>query len=241
MNSIYARECTRAEMQEIIASGADAILPIGATEQHGLHLPIGTDVYLAEYFARKLAEKLNAIIFPSVSFGYSWVWKNLPGTLSLSQTTFNHLIVELVESLIGQGFHRILLVNGHDSNCKALRYVTRDIKDKYPDIQVLVIFYPNMEELYAKYMESPTWYGMFHAEEWETSLMLSADESLVHMDRAVREYPIKPDLYGLDSSSLSTISKSGTYGDATLATKEKGDQIIEELVNYTVRLLNKNH
>lgn len=240
MTSIFAKESTRFEIKERIESGAYAILPVGACEQHGPHLPVGTDVFLAEYVSEKIAEKVNAVIFPSVNFGYSWVWKDLPGTLTLSQATFNRLIVELVESLIGQGFRKILIVNGHDSNSKALRYATRAIHDKYPDIQVLVIFYPNMNVLYPKYMESEKWYGMFHAEEWETSLMLSAHEELVHMDRAVREYPEKPDLYGLDASSLSEISKSGIYGDATVATKEKGDRIIEELTNYVVSILKRN-
>ena len=241
MTSIFAKECTRFEVEEKIHSNAYAILPVGACEQHGPHLPIGTDTYLAEYYSEKIASKINALIFPSVSFGYSWVWKELPGTLTLSQETFNHLLVELMVSLIGKKKKKILIVNGHDSNCKGLRYAARDIRDKYPEIQVLIIFYPNMNDLYAKYMESEKWHGMFHAEEWETSLMLSAKEELVHMEKAVCEYPQKPPLYGLDSSSLSTLSHSGIFGDATVATKEKGDNLIAELTDYLVDLLGKTN
>lgn len=236
----HVEELTRFEMKDRIAKDCYAILPVGATEQHGPHLPIGTDKFLAEFVSERLAEKIDAVIFPTFNFGYSWVWKDLPGTLTLSQETFKKVLNELIVSMIGQGFKRIIIVNGHDSNNKAIRYVQREIKDVYPEIQVLMMFYPGMNELYKKYMESSTWGGMFHADEWETSLMLAAKEELVDMDKAVCEYPEKPDLYGLDASSLSEISKSGIYGDATKATKEKGEAIIEELIDNIVDVLNRN-
>lgn len=240
MNKNHVEELTRFEMQERIAQDCYAILPVGATEQHGPHLPIGTDQFLAEFVSEKLAEKIDAVIFPTYNYGYSWVWKNMPGTLTLSQETFKKVLNELIVSMIGQGFKRIVIVNGHDSNNKAIRYVQREIADIYPDIQVLMMFYPGMNLLYQKYMESPKWNGMFHADEWETSLMLAAKEELVQMDKAVCEYPETPDLYGLDASSLSTISKSGVYGDATKASREKGEKIIEELISNVVDTLNKN-
>lgn len=239
MNRNHVNELTRFEMKDRIADGAFAILPVGACEQHGTHLPLGTDVFLAEYVSEKIAERVDAVIFPSYNFGYSWVWKDLPGTLTLSQETFKAVLFELIESMIGQGFTKILVVNGHDSNNKAIRYVLRDVYDRYPQITVLGIFYPGMNEIYKAVMESPTWGGMFHADEWETSLMLSAKENLVHMDRAVSEYPEKPLTYGLDASSLSSISKSGIYGDPTKATKEKGDRIIEMVTEKIVGILNE--
>lgn len=240
MKKVHVEELTRFEMKERIADDCYAILPVGATEQHGPHLPIGTDKFLAEFVSEKLAEKINAVIFPTFNFGYSWVWKDLPGTMTLSQETFKKVLYELIVSMIGQGFKKIIIVNGHDSNNKAIRYVQREIYDVYPNIQVLMMFYPGMSNLYAKYMESPTWGGMFHADEWETSLMLAAKQELVQMDKAVCEYPEKPILYGLDASSLSTISKSGVYGDATKASKEKGEAIIEELINNIVEILKTN-
>lgn len=241
MKSKYVEELTRFELKELINDNCYAILPVGATEQHGPHLPIGTDKYLAEYVSKKLSERIESVIFPTYNFGYSWVWKDLPGTLTLSQETFKKVLYELIVSMIGQGFKKIIIVNGHDSNNKAIRYVQREIYDQYPNIKVLMMFYPGMKELYSKYMESPTWDGMFHADEWETSLMLAAKEHLVEMDKAVCEYPEKPNLYGLDASSLSTISKSGVYGDATKATKDKGEKIIEGTIEYILNILKKEN
>lgn len=240
MKSKHVEELTRFELGKLIDEECYAILPVGATEQHGPHLPIGTDKYLAEFVAERLADRINAVIFPTFNFGYSWVWKDLPGTLTLSQETFKKVLNELIVSLIGQGFKKIIIVNGHDSNNKAIRYVQREIKDVYEDIQLLMLFYPGMNSLYQKYMETPTWSGMFHADEWETSLMLAAKENLVQMDKAICEYPIKPELYGLDASSLSTISQSGIYGDPTKATKQKGEAIINELINNIVGILERN-
>lgn len=234
---MLAREMTRFEVQERIEAGDWAILPVGACEQHGPHLPLGTDVYLAEYQAAEIADRVPAVVFPSVNFGYSWVWKGLSGTLTLSQRTFNLLMYELIESLIEQGFNKIMVTNGHDSNVKALRYVQRDIADAYPDVELLVVFYPTMNDVYQRHMESPMWHGMFHAEEFETSLMLAYRGDLVHMDRAVCEYPLKPVLYGLDASSLATISTSGVYGDATCASRQKGEAMAAEFADYVAEIV----
>ena len=89
MKSNHVEYLTRFELAELINEDCYAILPVGATEQHGPHLPIGTDKLLAEFVSEKLAERINSVIFPTYSFGYSWVWKDLPGTLTLSQETFN--------------------------------------------------------------------------------------------------------------------------------------------------------
>ena len=232
-----AFELTRFEMDEVIKRGAIAIVPIGSCEQHGPHLPLGTDTYLAEFLSEKLASKIDAVIFPSVNFGYSWVWTGMPGTITLSQKVFKELLMEIGDSLVTMGFKRILFVNGHDSNKMAIKYVLRDLKDKYGEDLFLNIFYPNMSKIYSQYMESDTWGGMFHADEFETSLMLAYNEKLVDMDKACKEYPTRPKYYGLDSSTLVDVSTSGVFGDATLATKEKGEKMMDAFVEYILSVL----
>lgn len=233
-----AKYLSRAQLTLMIREGAIAILPIGSLEQHGPHLPIGTDTLLAEHLSKAIAKKTKAIIFPSLYYGYSWVWKELEGTVTLSQETLKSIVTESVESIIRMGFKRILLVNGHDSNKMALKYIIRDLAEQYEE-QVLNIFYPEMSRIYAKYMESETWHGMFHADEFETSLMLAMDESLVKMDLAVKEYPDVPPFYGYDESSLAYVSKSGVFGDATKATKAKGEAMIREFVETILELLKR--
>ncbi|MFV0552844.1 MAG: creatininase family protein [Anaerorhabdus sp.] len=233
---MHARDLTSKELEEKIRDNYIAILPIGSCEQHGPHLPITTDIDLAEFMATEIARKNKAVIFPSLNFGYSWVWTGLSGTITLSQETFKKVVYELTESIVKMGFDKILLVNGHDSNKMALKYVIRDLSEHY-DAKFLNIFYPNMNEIYAKYMESEKWYGMFHAEEFETSLMMAYDESRVRKDNLVSEYPDKPKYYGIDESSLWDVSQSGVFGDATKASKEKGYLMMNDFIEEISQLL----
>ena len=171
--SNQVKDMTWREVQERLREFPVVIVPIGSTEQHGYHLPIGTDVYLAEALAEKTAEKTGALVYPSIHFGYSWSWRDRIGTVTIRQDI--------------------------------LREILND-----------------------KYMETPTWGGMFHACEFETSLMLAVKPETVHMERAVQEYPVRPTTYGMDNTSIGELSVSGTYGNPVPATEEKGEMMLEQ-------------
>lgn len=226
--------------KEVIRNHIDtngiAILPIGACEQHGYHLPLGTDSILAENLSKEISKITGAAIFPTIEFGYSWVWKDLPGTITYSQQLFHDVLIETVRSLIRMGYKKILIVNGHDSNKMAIKYAIREISE-LNDAKVLNIFYPGLMEFYTEVFESKTWFGMFHADEFETSLMLYFNDKLVNMGLAKKEYPDRPTLYGYNESSLSYISKSGVYGDATVATKEKGKRVLDLILTRIIDLI----
>jgi creatinine amidohydrolase len=216
---------TRDEVKAAIKEFPVAILPMGATEQHGHHLPLGVDIFLAEGISRKLSEQTGALLLPSLPFGYSWVWRDIPGTVSLQQHHVEAVIKDVAHSVERYGIKMLVLVNGHDANNASMKYATRELADEL-DIPVIYLFYPNFNKIMEEHCESPTWHGMIHACEFETSLMLAIKPELVDMNKAVREYPEKPRLYGKSSISLGDLSKSGVYGDATLATKEKGEAML---------------
>ena len=213
-----------------------AIVPIGSTEQHGYHLPLGTDVFLAEHLARLISDRTGALVFPTLNFGYSWVWRDRIGTVSLPQDHLQLVLKDIVKSVERYGVTKLVFLNGHEANGASMKYAIRDIQDGTP-VKVLGMFYPGLQAIYDKYMESPTWGGMFHACEFETSLMLSAREELVHMDLAQAEYPDRPPLYGMDNTSIGDLSVSGTYGDPTAAAKDKGDRMFEEFAAKAVDLI----
>jgi creatinine amidohydrolase len=216
---------TRDQVKAAIEEFPVAILPMGATEQHGHHLPLGVDIFLAEGISRKLSEQTGALLLPSLPFGYSWVWRDIPGTVSLQQHHVEAVIKDVAHSVERYGIKMLVLVNGHDANNASMKYATRELADEL-DIPVIYLFYPNFNKIMEEHCESPTWHGMIHACEFETSLMLALKPELVDMNKAVREYPEKPRLYGKSSISLGDLSKSGVYGDATLATKEKGETML---------------
>lgn len=215
---------TRDEIKTALENFPVVILPLGATEQHGHHLPLGVDIFLAEYFAKEISKNTGALVAPSLPFGYSWVWRDIPGTISLEQDHVEQIIKDVAHSVARYGTKMLVLVNGHDSNNSAMKYAVRELEDEI-DMPVIYLFYPNLNQMLEKNCESLLWNGMIHACEFETSLMLKVQESLVKMDKAVKEYPEVPSLYGKSTISLGVLSKSGVFGDATKATKVKGEKM----------------
>ncbi|MHB1407269.1 MAG: creatininase family protein [Desulfitobacteriaceae bacterium] len=219
----------RDEVRTAIQEFPVAILPLGSTEQHGHHLPLGVDLFLAEGLARRVCARTDALLLPTVPFGYSWVWRDIPGTVSLQEKHLEILIKDVAHSLERYGIKLLVLINGHDANTAAMKYAARDLADE-AKLAVVYLSYPDLEQVIGKFCNSPTWHGMIHACEFETSLMLALKPELVDMQKAGKEYPSKPDLYGKSAISLGNLSKSGVFGNPTLATKEKGEKILDHYV-----------
>lgn len=230
------QEMTWQEVEERIRKFPVAIVPVGSTEQHGYHLPMGTDIYLAETLADMAAKKTGALVYPSINFSYSWSWRDRVGTVALRQQILQETLKDVVRSVERYGIRVLVFLNGHEANGSTLKYAVREVQDE-TDVKVLGMFYPGLSEIYSEYMETPTWGGMFHACEFETSLMLAAKEELVHMERAKEEYPKRPKLYGMDNTSIGDLSVSGTYGDPTCATKEKGEKMFRRFADNIAQII----
>ena len=228
---------TRDEVAAAIEEFPVAILPLGATEQHGHHLPLGVDIFLAEGLSKKICEKTGAILLPSLPFGYSWVWRDIPGTVSLQQHHVEAVIKDIAHSLSRYGVKTLILVNGHDSNNSSMKYAARELQDEV-EMDIIYLFYPDIQHVMKQYCDSETWHGMIHACEFETSLMLALKPELVDMSKAVKEYPEQPPLYGRSTISLGSLSKSGVFGDATLASKEKGEKLLQIFLDKMIELVN---
>lgn len=230
MNTVKEfRYMTRDEVEDAVGQFPVAILPLGATEQHGHHLPLGVDIMLAEGLARLVAQETGALLLPAVPFGYSWVWRDIPGTVSLQQHHVEAVIKDVAHSVSRYGIQLLVLINGHEANTSSMKYATRELQDELA-MPVIYFFYPGLSELMAKHCDSETWHGMIHACEFETSLMLAMYPEHVQMEKAVAEYPERPSLYGKSSESLGDLSESGVYGDPTKATEEKGRLMLDAFV-----------
>ena len=215
-----------------------AILPLGATEQHGPHLPVNVDTLLAEALAQKVAQKLNALVLPAIPFGYSWVWKDIPGTLTLKQKLLEELIKDIARSIHHTGMQMLICISGHEANQSSLKYAVRDLADEIT-MPVYYFFYPHLQEAMHKFCVSPTWHGIVHACEFETSLMLAVRPDLVQMDQAVAEYPENADAYFYGSTPMGSLSQSGIFGDATHATAEKGELLMEFFTEHIVNIVHR--
>jgi creatinine amidohydrolase len=217
------------EVAELAGRGCVAVLPFGAFEQHGPHMPLSTDTIMAEELARRLASAAGALLLPPVHYGETSGNAGFPGTISLSFDTVRHLALDICASLRGSGVAGLVIVNGDFGNQAPLKLAAREAREQlgYP---VLMIDYPGLAEIATEVSESaPAGHGFYHADEVETSMVLAIEPEAVKMDRARAEYPQFPPAYGAVPIPLHEISKSGVFGDPRGATAEKGTRILDAI------------
>ncbi|HSI09726.1 MAG: creatininase family protein [Rariglobus sp.] len=211
------------------------ILPTGAIEQHGHHLPVGTDTLLGRLWLAHALPKLPAdapvYVAPALVYGKSNEHLGFAGTLTISARTLRRQLLAQAAHLKALGFRQLAVLNTHGGNSAILVATLREI-------QTTLGLRAGMLSGYYRPQLSPqeTAFG-FHAGEWETSLLLAGAPELVRMDRAVCEYPARIDAPGVLRPEASAavfawkttdISRSGVMGDATQATAEKGARWLDE-------------
>ncbi|MEM7117247.1 MAG: creatininase family protein [Chloroflexota bacterium] len=223
------------------------ILPIGAIEQHGAHLPVLTDTLIAggvvEAALARLTDEVAAWVLPPMSYGKSNEHLNFAGTISLSAATLTAVLHDIAQSIQRAGFRRLAFVNGHGGNTPLLQMVARDIRVA-TGLMVFVIQPGSYDNLPFELPPSEMKYGL-HAGETETSLILHLAPDTVQMDKAVREIPDFPEtdtpLFFFGSVSAAWLaddwSESGVYGDATRGTAEKGAQLLAAYAANLVKVL----
>lgn len=163
------------------------IVPVGALEAHGPHLPLGADQIQAEATADALAERTGALIAPTLAYGYCAGTRPFPGTVSLSLGTLSHLVQELLGELARTGFRRVLILSGHaaQGHMAALREGAEEAVRASPSLRVAVLSdYDFVYELRGKL--SPASDG--HGGLLETSRVLSMRPGSVGPDRPKVEY-----------------------------------------------------
>jgi creatinine amidohydrolase len=121
---------------EAAAAGAVAVLPVGATEQHGAHLPTGTDTLLAAHVAQTAAEQTGDVVLPPLAYGCSLGHTDhWPGTLSLHPTTMTAAVVELGRWVHASGFSKLVIVNGHATNGPPCQSAILQLRHELPDLR----------------------------------------------------------------------------------------------------------
>ena len=159
-----------------------AIIPVGAIEQHGPHLPLGTDTFGAFDLARSAAPRARGVVAPVLFAGVSAHHLGFPGTLSLSQETFVTVLLETAECLAHHGFRRIALVNGHGGNEVAMAYAAHLITKRTDAVAMLF----GITQLRKIYLSENIDKLDIHAGVGETSSVLASRPHLVKLERARR-------------------------------------------------------
>jgi creatinine amidohydrolase len=224
------------DIEAAIDNGLIAILPVGAMEQHGAHLPLDTDTVLATGIARRLAEAEGLFLLPALAYGDAWTAEGWAGTLSFSPDTLRSGMLDIGRGLQRMGVLGLVTLNGHFGNREPIALAARTLAEE--GFSVLHLDYPGLEAVAAEVAESkPAGPGFYHADEIETSMMLALAPDAVRMDLAAPEYPEFPPLFGSEPLPLAAFNTSGVFGDPRPATAEKGERIISAIVGNARRLI----
>ncbi|WP_067801439.1 mycofactocin biosynthesis peptidyl-dipeptidase MftE [Nocardia beijingensis] len=197
------------------AAGAILAVAVGATEQHGPHLPLSTDTDVAVALcARLAAARADVLVAPAIPYGASGEHAGFPGTLSIGQAALELLVVELCRSATDT-FARILLVNWHGGNIEPLRRATELLRTESRDVR---LYLPRFE-------------GDPHAGRSETALQLALAPERVRGDRAAAgdTRPLAELLPLLRSGGVRAVSANGVLGDPAGATAAEGAALLEHL------------
>jgi creatinine amidohydrolase len=226
------------------------ILPLGSVEQHGHHMPLGTDSMLAQALALAAAERLpyTVAVLPSPWYGFSPHHMRFPGSVTLKAETLIAVASDIVDSVVEHGFRRVLIVNGHGGNGGIVDLLAATLGSRhhgYARIAGLTYFQLARDAI-AALRETPAG-GMGHACEFETAMLLHLRPDLVALDRAAATYPDPGSSYLSTDLLVSTairsymdfaeLSPSGTLGDPLGATAEKGAAFFEACVEVLVRFI----
>ncbi|GGC12483.1 creatininase family protein [Dyadobacter sediminis] len=222
------------------------VLPLGATEQHGLHLPVSTDTDIVTRLALATEMRMTneILLCPTLPFGSSHHHLSFGGTVSLNPLLYTQTIVDLVKSFVESGFRKIVLLNGHGGNITPVKQALAMLSCQYdfslkPNI-ALVTYWELAGKSFAGQlpMQSP---ALSHACEYETSLMLHLFPDKVRMENVERS--VRPESNGYVAweddepyrgvtlfKQTSIVSSNGNSGEPQLATAEKGEILFNQAV-----------
>lgn len=240
------------EINDAVDGDQVCIVPCGAVEQHGHHLPLDVDLVcptgIAHGAGRQIPDKM--LVLPIVTYGYTGHVMDFPGTINNDFEHFMHHVLDITKSLAYHGFKKLVLLNGHGSNMPNLDLVARRTNLE-TDAECVVAAWWNLltvdKEFLPNWRESKFPGGCSHAGELETSLYLYLDGDHVRKDKIEsgvisfneEDSPFHwVDLFAQGPATViswtSSYSETGVLGDAELATEEKGRQVYEEAVKQLV-------
>jgi creatinine amidohydrolase len=198
-----------------VAAGRILAVPLGSTEQHGPHLPLGTDTAIAVALAERLAERRTDVtVAPALPYGSSGEHAGFPGTLSIGAAALEHVVVELVRS--ADAFAGVVLVSAHGGNAEPVAAAVATLRHEG---RLVLAWSPAVPG------------GDAHAGHTETSLMLALWPGAVALDRAEPgdTSPVGELMPALQRAGVAAVSPNGVLGDPTGATADEGASLLDTL------------
>lgn len=225
------------------------ILPTAAVEQHGEHLPLGTDCMIVSAIAERLDRAMDGkiLILPTVQVACSEHHMGFPGSLTITHETYRRTVMEHVESVFRHGFTRLMILNGHGGNVAINSVLSEQIGQQHPEIECLVGSWWSMGRARTESISEGGFLSCGHACEFETSILLEIYPELVDMDLA-EDGGIQQRVESMDFDffrggnasfyrAFHVMSHNGVYGKPSLASAEKGTRVLEGTVASVQELI----
>ncbi len=233
---------TSPEAAAALAASRTVVLPVGSIEQHGPHLPNGTDTMAAELVARGVADRLDAVYAPLAPYGVTPIHAGHPGTVNLRRETFEALLRDVCTELVAAGARTVVLVNWHEGNIASMNAVATDLQDELGATFVAAHACYVAQRLYREEGGELT-----HGGGIETLAVLAHDPSLVKVERAGE--PTRPpgaaemdamrrstEVYGF-ITDVTELAVDGWYGNPTWATEERAGHFVDLVSDGVVELV----
>ena len=232
--SRYFFELTQPEIVAQLRMNPLVILPIGSVEQHGPHLPTGTDTIAANVIAHRVAEAMDALVLPATPFGVTPMHMPFEGTITLTPDTFMRVVIETCSSTARHGARSLLLLNWHEGNIPSLAIAAEALHREHGMSVVTVQACYVAEELYGGSCN-----GLTHGGEIEALAVLASRPDLVHLDRIDyssdhahghrmdklrRTRSFQPVL-----TDIRSIAPTGWFGSPQHATADKGERMLADV------------
>ena len=231
MDTIKIEEMTWPMVKKAIEEGyKTVIVPIGSIEQHGPHLPTGTDTFAGDVFGIRVAEKLGkALVAPTIRPGCSEHHMDFPGTITISPETLIRVLLDVCEALDRHGFENIILIPTHGGNFAPVVTATQIIA---PKLKANVVSLADLGGLISKMNDAMAEFGVSaeeagsHSGAAETSLMMAYKPDLVRGEKMTTGY-MGPLTSKYVRAGFKAVTPTGVFGDATKASRKAGKRIIE--------------
>ena len=211
------------------------IIPVGSIEQHGSHLPTGTDYLIIKRVTEEVAKRLNAYLLPPLPISTCYEHKGKKGSVRMRPSTFQMMLSDIILDLRDQGFKKVIVMLGHGGIFIAGPTI-RELNAMYDDLQVIKVEPVNTDKTRSVIEGAP--FDEIHAGEKETSMMLAVCEEAVKKDKMAENdfIPDCPREY-LNYSSLLKLSKTGAWGLPSYSTKEKGKKLLEYTIEGAIEYI----
>jgi len=247
--TVFLGEMTNPEVEAFLKTHHTVIIPTGATEQHGPHAPLLTDVIIPNEIARRIAPQIGAVVAPPINYALSYPHVGFTGLVHIRIPTFMAMIEDLCVAFATSGFKRIVFLNGHYDNTYAIAYACANAADKIgKDVKAFPVNYWDALTA-AEIAEFSGLKNGLHANLAETSAVMAIDPKLVDLERANAEFPPFPEytipntgpvhtaFFFTAPGSVYWATKTGTWGDARKSNPEAGERYLQAGVRSTLAVL----